>query len=86
MKKYIAIPEANNDSKLVLPDIATIIILYINNEKIVNKIIIPKNPHSSPNAEKIKSVLDSGKNDSLDCVPAEIPLPQKPPLPNEIFA
>jgi hypothetical protein len=83
-KKYIAIPDANNDSKFVRPFIATPIILYKIKMNKVNKTIIPTKPHSSPKAEKIKSVSASGKKESLDCVPSEIPLPHICPLPNAI--
>jgi hypothetical protein len=66
VKKYIAIPDINNDSKFVLPFVAISTNLYIKTKKIKNKIIIPTSPHSSPKAEKIKSVSASGKNANLD--------------------
>ena len=44
----------------------------------------PARPHSSHKTEKIKSVLLSGKNNNLFCVPFKNPLPKKPPEPIEI--
>ncbi len=59
----------------------------LKNNKIykINNIVAPKNPHSSHKTEKIKSVLLSGKNLSLFCVPFKNPLPNKPPDPIAII-
>ena len=45
----------------------------------------PKNPNSSPNAVKIKSVECSGTKPSFDWVPLKIPLPKNPPDPRAIL-
>lgn len=86
VKKYIAIPETNRDSKFVLPLVAVSTSLYIIIIKITNNIEIPMKPHSSPKAEKTKSVSDSGKKESLDWLPSSTPFPNHPPLPRAMFA
>ena len=46
---------------------------------------LPKNPHSSPIVQKIKSVLCSGTKSKRVCVPFTNPFPNKPPEPIAIF-
>ena len=46
----------------------------------------PRNPHSSPTVQKMKSVCFSGTNPYLIWVPSRKPLPQKLPEPMAIFA
>ena len=45
----------------------------------------PRNPNSSPKAEKIKSVECSGTKPSFDCVPLNKPFPKNPPDPRAIL-
>lgn len=55
---------------------------------IVNTIITnedPRNPHSSPTVQKIKSVSCSGTKLYFVCVPCKKPFPVNPPEPIAIF-
>lgn len=47
--------------------------------------VLPTKPHSSPTVQKIKSVLCSGTNLNLVCVPFKNPLPANPPEPMAIL-
>ena len=64
---------------------ALCIILSIRVKNSASKPNDPKNPHSSPMVQKMKSVLCSGTNLNLVCVPWRYPLPEKPPDPMAIL-
>ena len=51
----------------------------------MSKKIDPKNPNSSENNVKIKSVCFSGKNSKYPWVPFKKPLPVRPPEPTAIL-
>ena len=60
-------------------------ILKSRDPKTTRKNKLPKNPHSSPTVQNIKSVLCSGTKSNLVWVPFRNPLPKNPPDPIAIL-
>ena len=64
---------------------AFFIILHIRNMYRMITTHDPTNPHSSPMVQKMKSVLCSGTNPYVVCVPLRYPFPVRPPDPIAII-
>ena len=72
----------NIDPKIMKTEINLLNSMGVN---IIKKKRLPKNPHSSPTVQNIKSVLCSGTKSNLVCVPFRNPFPNNPPDPIAIF-